>query len=29
LLAVLFLFATYTNIPGLDIFMGQRYIGFE
>jgi hypothetical protein len=29
LLATLFLFATYTNIPGLDVFMGQRYISFE
>ena len=28
-LAALFLVATYTNIPGLEIFMGQRYIGFE
>jgi len=29
LLGTLFLFATYTNIPGLDIFMGQRYISLE
>ena len=29
LLGALFLFATYTNIPGLDIFMGQRYISLE
>jgi 4-hydroxybenzoate polyprenyltransferase len=29
LLAMLFLFTTYTNIPGLDVFMGQRYISFE
>jgi len=29
LLGTLFLFATYTDIPGLDIFMGQRYISLE
>jgi hypothetical protein len=29
LLAVTFLFATYVDIPALDIFTGQRYIGLE
>ena len=29
LLAFIFLFATYVNIPALDLFTGQRYIGLE
>jgi 4-hydroxybenzoate polyprenyltransferase len=29
LLAAAFLFATYVDIPGLEIFTGQRYIGLE
>jgi 4-hydroxybenzoate polyprenyltransferase len=29
LLVVTFLFATYVDIPALDIFIGQRYIGLE
>ena len=29
LLGTLFLLATYTNIPGLDIFTSQRFISFE
>lgn len=29
LLAVTFLFATYVNIPALDLFAGQRYISLE
>jgi 4-hydroxybenzoate polyprenyltransferase len=29
LLAVMFLFATYVDIPALDLFTGQRYIGLE
>ena len=29
LLVVTFLFATYVDIPALDIFTGQRYIGLE
>jgi 4-hydroxybenzoate polyprenyltransferase len=29
LLAVTFLFATYVDIPALDLFSGQRYIGLE
>jgi 4-hydroxybenzoate polyprenyltransferase len=29
LLAVTFLFATYVDIPALEIFTGQRYIGLE
>jgi len=28
-LVVTFLFATYVDIPVLDIFIGQRYIGLE
>jgi 4-hydroxybenzoate polyprenyltransferase len=28
-MGTLFLFATYTDIPSLDIFVGQRYISFE
>jgi hypothetical protein len=29
LLAVTFLFATYVDIPALEVFTGQRYIGLE
>jgi len=29
LLAATFLFATYVNIPALDLFAGQRYISLE
>jgi hypothetical protein len=29
LLAITFLFATYVDMPALEIFTGQRYIGLE
>ena len=29
LLAVIFVFATYVDIPALEIITGQRYIGLE